>query len=178
MDAVWVVNLMLTLHQLFLSILCTIINVQAALVSIASTHFHYVILSLLPFRVPLQTNLPWRCGEPPSGYRRRKTIPEHFQFTMLPLLLFLLGLEVRAIIGMPQLTVGSISSPPDQGFALEYHDTIRTTEVSVHYADNFCELITLCLVTPPVFLLKGPQELWISIIVFCVQVITFYKTLE
>jgi len=58
MDAVWVVNLMLTLHQLFLSILCTIINVQAALVSIASTHFHYVILSLLPFRVPLQTNLP------------------------------------------------------------------------------------------------------------------------
>jgi uncharacterized protein YegL len=47
---------------------------------------------------------------------------------MLPLLLFLLGLEVRAIIGMPQLTVGSISSPPDQGFALEYHDTIRTTE--------------------------------------------------
>jgi hypothetical protein len=40
--------------------------------------------------------------------------------------------------------------------------------------------MTLCLVTPLVFLrvLKGPQELWISIIVFCVQVITFYKTLE
>jgi len=78
---------------------------------------------------------------------------------MLPLLLFLLGLEVRAIIGMPQSAVGSISSPPDQGFALEYHGTIKTTEVSVHYADNFCELITLCLVTSLVFLLKGSQEL-------------------
>jgi hypothetical protein len=78
---------------------------------------------------------------------------------MLPLLLFLLGLEVRAIIGMPQSIVGSISSPPDQGFALEYHGTIRTTEVSVHYADNFCELITLCLVTPLVFLLKVLKEL-------------------
>jgi len=176
MDAVWVVNLML--HQLFLSKLCTIINVQAALVSIASRHFHYVILSVLPFRVPLQTNPRWRCGEPHSGYRRRKTIPDHFQFTMLPLLLFLLGLEVRAIIGMPQLTVGSTSSPPDQGFALDYHGTIRTTEVSVHYAVNFWELITFCLVTQLVFLLKSPQELWISIIVLCVQVITFYKSLE
>jgi len=78
---------------------------------------------------------------------------------MLPLLLFLLGLEVRAIIGMPQSTVESTSSPPDQGFALEYLGTIRTTEVSVHYADNFCELVTLCLVTPFVSLLKGPQEL-------------------
>jgi len=56
---------------------------------------------------------------------------------MLPLLLFLLGLEVRAVIGMPQSIVGSISPPPDQGFALEYHGTIRTTEVSVHNADNF-----------------------------------------
>ena len=158
------VNLMLMPHQLFLSTLFTVINVQAALVSITSRHFHYVILSVLPFHVPLQTSPPWRCGEPHSGYRRRKTIPEHFQFTMLPLLLFLLGLEVRAIIGMPQATVGSISSPPDQGFALEYHGTIRTTEVSVHYADNFCELITHCLVTPLVFLLKDPQELWINII--------------
>jgi hypothetical protein len=150
------------------------------LVSIAYTHFHCVILwVLLPFRVPLQTSPPWRCGEPYSGYRRRKTIPVHFQFTMLPLLLFLLGLEVRAIIGMPQSAVGSISSPPDQGLTLEYHGTIGTTEVSVHYyADSVCELITLCLVTPLVFLLKGPPELWISIIVFCVQVITFYRTLE
>jgi hypothetical protein len=81
---------------------------------------------------------------------------------MLPQLLFLLGLEVGAIIGMPQVTVGSISSSPDQGFAFEYHGTtIRTIEVSVHYAENFCELMTLCLVTPLVFLrvLKGPQEL-------------------
>lgn len=47
---------------------------------------------------------------------------------MLPLLLFLVGLEVKAIIGLPQTTVGSISSSPDQGFALEYYGTIRTTE--------------------------------------------------
>ena len=58
MDAVWMVNLMLMPHQLFLSTLFTVINVQAALVSITSRHFHYVILSVLPFHVPLQTSPP------------------------------------------------------------------------------------------------------------------------
>lgn len=101
---------------------------------------------------------------------------------MLPLLLFLLGLEVKAIVGLPQSTVGSISSSPDQGFALEYYGTIRTTEVSVHYTDNICEIMTFRLIVLLVFLLKGPQKLWINIIVYshvkCVQVITFYKALE
>jgi hypothetical protein len=100
---------------------------------------------------------------------------------MLPLLLFLLGLEVRATIGMPQSTVEPISSPLDQSFALDYYGSIRTTEVSVHYTDNVCELITLCLVTLLVLLLKCPQDLWIIIIVIshakCVQVTTFYKAL-
>lgn len=47
---------------------------------------------------------------------------------MLPLLLFLLGLEARAVIGLPQSSVASNSSPPSQGFALEYYGTVRTTE--------------------------------------------------
>jgi len=76
---------------------------------------------------------------------------------MLPLLLFLLGLEVRAIIGLP-LSIVEPTSPSGQGFSLEYHGTIRTTEVSVHYADNFCELITLFPLTPLVFSVKGSSK--------------------
>jgi hypothetical protein len=51
---------------------------------------------------------------------------------MLPqLLLFLLGLEVRTITGLPQAIVASSPPPLNQAFPSEYHDIARTTEVNV-----------------------------------------------
>jgi hypothetical protein len=53
---------------------------------------------------------------------------------MLPLLLlYLLGLDVRGIMGLPQSMVASSPLPLNQAFPSDYYDISGTTEVGVHY---------------------------------------------
>jgi hypothetical protein len=55
---------------------------------------------------------------------------EHLFIRMLPLLLFLLGLNFRPMMGHPQSMVASSPPPLKQTFASDVYDSARSTEVS------------------------------------------------